>query len=177
MDIYSKYKEFMKVNGRKINNGTFPSKKLQIDINHLLKDVIEEHNLNKNDIKIVSMLIELNKASHDYVTAIRYINKLLKLDPKNRKYISEKQEFLDKKSKVSQPISENEIKDLIVYLNNQGTDCSHEFINVKRWASLNQIDNKRLIQWLNDNGAFCDCEVLYNFDEVWYVKPYVPSIQ
>lgn len=36
---------------------------------------------------------------------------------------------------------------------------------VKEFCKKNKIDYKKLLSILNNNGAFCDCEVLFNVTE------------
>ncbi|HLX63707.1 MAG TPA: DUF2695 domain-containing protein [Planctomycetota bacterium] len=45
--------------------------------------------------------------------------------------------------------------------------CDHTLRFVQEWCRRTDADFAPLCAWLNDNGGFCDCEVLANCEEVF----------
>jgi len=43
--------------------------------------------------------------------------------------------------------------------------CDHSLIHTEKWAELNSFDHDELIDILEANGSFCDCEVVLNLPE------------
>ncbi|MCP3927952.1 MAG: DUF2695 domain-containing protein [Bacteroidetes bacterium] len=43
--------------------------------------------------------------------------------------------------------------------------CDHSLIHTEKWAELNGFDHDNLIDILEANGGFCDCEVVLNLPE------------
>lgn len=49
---------------------------------------------------------------------------------------------------------------------NLGDGCDHEMTLTIKFLEDKEINNiDQLIDWLNDNGGYCDCEVLANVEE------------
>ncbi|WP_435522903.1 DUF2695 domain-containing protein [Chryseobacterium indoltheticum] len=45
--------------------------------------------------------------------------------------------------------------------------CDDHLTLTKQFLATNQVENGDEIEnWLNENGGFCDCEVLYNVEEL-----------
>ncbi len=42
------------------------------------------------------------------------------------------------------------------------TPCDQTLHNATKWAEKNKIDEKELVQVLQQRGGYCDCEVLFN---------------
>ncbi len=40
--------------------------------------------------------------------------------------------------------------------------CDHTLKHTKIWSEQSMVDFDRLKSWLQSNGGFCDCEVLFN---------------
>lgn len=65
----------------------------------------------------------------------------------------------------SAPLSLQQLKDLFSHLDSK-SQCDHTFGDTRRFADQHQLDSRQLIPWLQEHGAHCDCEVVYNvYDE------------
>lgn len=67
----------------------------------------------------------------------------------------------------SLPMDKETFQELFDYLDdNLGEGCDHKmtftlgFLGDKGISNIDQV-----IEWLNDNGGYCDCEVLANVEE------------
>ena len=75
----------------------------------------------------------------------------------------------------SAPLSVQQLKELLSRLN-AASRCNHAFTDVRVFAEQHSLDVDRVILWLNEHGAHCDCEVVYNvYDEfgelvVWHLS-------
>ena len=64
--------------------------------------------------------------------------------------------------------SPENFKALFDYLDEQFTknDCDHSLkLSIKFLQSLNLDNMEVIVEWLNENGGHCDCEVLSNVEE------------
>lgn len=68
--------------------------------------------------------------------------------PMNREIFEQLFEYLDKK------------------LNNE--KCLHNLSLTKEFLIQNNILQDNVINWLKENGGYCDCEVLYNIEEKFF---------
>ena len=65
----------------------------------------------------------------------------------------------------SAPLSVQQLRDLLSSLNS-ASQCDHTFTGVRSFAEQHGLDVARLSLWLQEHGAGCDCEVVYNiYDE------------
>jgi hypothetical protein len=65
----------------------------------------------------------------------------------------------------SAPLSLQQLRDLFSYLDVRN-QCGHTFSDTRSFAEQHRIDITRLVPWLQEHGAHCDCEVVYNvYDE------------
>ena len=64
-------------------------------------------------------------------------------------------------------LSKEQANDLISYVHGKlcESSCDHSLIHTYAWADLNQFDQDDLIDILEANGGFCDCEVVLNLPE------------
>jgi hypothetical protein len=64
-------------------------------------------------------------------------------------------------------LTENQVTDLCVFIENriENTGCDHSLKNTFEWAEKNEINKADLIDVLELNGGFCDCEVTMNLPE------------
>ncbi|HEX8246876.1 MAG TPA: DUF2695 domain-containing protein [Pyrinomonadaceae bacterium] len=67
----------------------------------------------------------------------------------------------------SLPDSESEIKALFDYLNENPDDCDDTLRQTTKFIKERNLPEKEMIAWLNENGGFCDCEVLANVEDNW----------
>lgn len=86
------------------------------------------------------------------------------------------------KFKNSLPIDENYFSDLFNYLDLQlgEKNCDHTTILTRTFLERKEISNvAHVLEWLTDNGGFCDCEVLANVEDLFnYLKqPVVKPVQ
>lgn len=67
----------------------------------------------------------------------------------------------------SLPMSKNLFVDLFDYLdeNLEEYGCQHDFTLTLSFLEDNNCDVDTVIEWLLENGAGCDCEVLFNIEE------------
>ncbi|UFH33460.1 DUF2695 domain-containing protein [Chryseobacterium sp. C-71] len=79
---------------------------------------------------------------------------------------------LQEKTKIefekSLPISKELFQTLFDFLDEklEENDCDDSFKLTKQFLETNHImNNEEIESWLQENGGFCDCEVLYNLEE------------
>lgn len=66
------------------------------------------------------------------------------------------------------PISNDQLKALFDYLDQPNPmPCTHTFKETTEFLKLNQLPIKKTLYWLMENGAGCDCEVIFNTDAEW----------
>lgn len=68
----------------------------------------------------------------------------------------------------SLPISVDKINELFDYLDEQlgEYDCDDTLNLTVNFIEENSLPKDSLINWLNENGGYCDCEVLANVEEI-----------
>ena len=68
---------------------------------------------------------------------------------------------------MPQELSKKQAESLIDYIQEKlaSSPCDHSRKNTKKWAEKNDFDWDDLIDLLDENGAFCDCEVTFNLPE------------
>ena len=62
---------------------------------------------------------------------------------------------------TSAPMSLQQLKDLFSALNTKST-CHHDFSDTIVLIQREGLDAARVLPWLQEHGAHCDCEVIYN---------------
>tara|TARA_R110002012_G_scaffold127225_1_gene279415 strand:- start:9795 stop:10484 length:690 start_codon:yes stop_codon:yes gene_type:complete len=64
-------------------------------------------------------------------------------------------------------LTENQVENLCNYVENkiEKIGCDHSLKNTFEWAQNNGVDKNDLIDVLESNGGFCDCEVVTNLPE------------
>ena len=45
--------------------------------------------------------------------------------------------------------------------------CDHTLKIVRRWLQERRIPEDSVVEWLNENGGYCDCEALNNAEQAW----------
>lgn len=48
-----------------------------------------------------------------------------------------------------------------------GHDCDHSRRFTEQWLKNEGAPRTAVIEWLESNGGFCDCEVIYNAQDHW----------
>ncbi|MCX8524289.1 DUF2695 domain-containing protein [Chryseobacterium formosus] len=94
-----------------------------------------------------------------------------KTEKERRKQI---QKELQKKAQIefekSLPISKELFQNLFDFLDEglEKNGCDDGLKLTKQFLEANQIQNIDEVEnWLKENGGFCDCEVLYNVEELF----------
>lgn len=70
----------------------------------------------------------------------------------------------------SLPVSREVFQNLFDFLDEEleKKGCDDHFTLTKQFLKTNQIQNEdEVVNWLKKNGGFCDCEVLYNVEELF----------
>jgi hypothetical protein len=67
----------------------------------------------------------------------------------------------------SLPMDKDTFQQLFDYLDeNLGEECDHQMTLTIQFLEDKGIENiDKVVEWLNDNGGYCDCEVLANVEE------------
>jgi len=69
--------------------------------------------------------------------------------------------------KESLPTSESEIDALFEYLEENLDECDESLDLTSAFIAERSLPKQEIIGWLNENGGFCDCEVLANVEDKW----------
>lgn len=72
------------------------------------------------------------------------------------------------KNETALPISKKELEDLFdhLFLKNRPA-CDHSLKETTKYLSSRKLDVEKTVAWLNNNGGYCDCEVLLNVARRW----------
>jgi len=66
------------------------------------------------------------------------------------------------------PLSRADLKALFDYLDRPNPDpCTHTFKETTAFLNNRKLPIEATLKWLQFNGAFCDCEVIFNTDAEW----------
>jgi hypothetical protein len=67
----------------------------------------------------------------------------------------------------SLPMDKAIFRELFDHLDeNLGDECDHSLTMTTEFLKGKGIENiDKVVEWLNDNGGYCDCEVLMNVEE------------
>lgn len=67
------------------------------------------------------------------------------------------------------PLPGEQMMELFDYLEREFPirGCDHTLKLTREWLSRRQIDINTVIDWLHDNGGFCDCEAAGNAKEAF----------
>jgi hypothetical protein len=67
----------------------------------------------------------------------------------------------------SLPLDKGIFQEIFDHLHeNLGDECDHSLTMTTEFLKEKRIENiDRVVEWLNDNGGYCDCEVLMNVEE------------
>ena len=68
------------------------------------------------------------------------------------------------------PAPKERIEDLFDHLDIRlsKTECTHDLKFTMQFLMENRLDMPRFMSWLNENGAYCDCEILENVEREWF---------
>lgn len=68
---------------------------------------------------------------------------------------------------ASLPALQEDIKDLLDYLGEIKEPCDHTLKDAIAFIRKQNMPEEKTIAWLNEHGAFCDCEVTFNVLDAW----------
>jgi Protein of unknown function (DUF2695) len=70
----------------------------------------------------------------------------------------------------SLPATREQIEDLFDYLDVRLKDesCIHNLRFTMQFLMERRLDMPKVMSWLNENGGYCDCEVLQNIEPNWF---------
>ena len=70
----------------------------------------------------------------------------------------------------SLPATKDEIEDLFDYIDrrSQNESCVHNLRFTMQFLMENRLNMPKVMSWLNENGGYCDCEVLQNIEKKWF---------
>jgi len=79
----------------------------------------------------------------------------------------------------SPPIALSELRSLFEYLDGismDGYKCDHTYAQTIQFMSNRGLAAQPMLEWLSQNGAGCDCEIMFNVAQQWeeavgYVPP------
>ena len=71
----------------------------------------------------------------------------------------------------SLPATREQIEDLFDYIDKrtQTEPCEHNLRFTMQFLMERRLDMPKIMSWLNENGGYCDCEVLQNIEPHWFV--------
>jgi hypothetical protein len=49
----------------------------------------------------------------------------------------------------------------------RGYECDHKFTLTRQFLVERRLPVEDMISWLGENGAGCDCEVMFNVEQQW----------
>ncbi len=64
------------------------------------------------------------------------------------------------------PANPSDIRDLFEFLDHEQT-CDNQLTRTLQFLEQRKLPKDAFMAWLNENGRFCDCEVLFNVEEAW----------
>lgn len=69
------------------------------------------------------------------------------------------------------PATKEQIEDLFDYLDRRLADesCVHNLRFTMQFLMERRLDMPRVMSWLNENGGYCDCEILQNIEPQWFM--------
>jgi Protein of unknown function (DUF2695) len=81
-------------------------------------------------------------------------------------------------SDVEPPVSYDDLRDLFEHLDRTsvtGYECDHTFALTNAFLGARGIQADAMLSWLQENGAGCDCEVMFNVAQQWEdIVGYIP---
>jgi hypothetical protein len=65
------------------------------------------------------------------------------------------------------PLAPSQLKSLFDWLDMQleNDRCDHTLTMTRAWLEQQRLDVRAVVPWLEDNGGYCDCEVLANVEQ------------
>lgn len=71
----------------------------------------------------------------------------------------------------SLPATREQIEDLFDYLDRrlENESCVHNLRFTMQFLMENRLNMPAVMSWLNENGGYCDCEILEKIEPHWFV--------
>ena len=84
-----------------------------------------------------------------------------------KKLINEYKILQEKEFESSLPMEIKLFYELFDFLNDKSetTECKHDFSLTKEFLKDKNIEAQKVLDFLEKNGASCDCEVIFNVEE------------
>lgn len=86
---------------------------------------------------------------------------------KNKKLIDEYKKAQGKEFEDSLPMERQLFYELFDYLDDKSetVECKHDFSLTKVFLKDKNVEIEKVLEYLQENGAGCDCEVIFNVEE------------
>jgi hypothetical protein len=68
---------------------------------------------------------------------------------------------------ASIPASKADIRDLFDYLDSADEPCDHSLNHTIGFIRDKGLPEEKIVAWLEEHGGYCDCEVIFNVEDVW----------
>jgi len=66
------------------------------------------------------------------------------------------------------PISYELMRGLFDFLDRTDRqECNRTFMQTQLYLRMHNIREDEVLKWLQENGAGCDCEVMFNIEDEW----------
>lgn len=74
-----------------------------------------------------------------------------------------------RRARAALPMPDEQMHDLFVFVEERLSvaACDHSLRRTASWLDTRDVDADRVLAWLEDNGGYCDCEVVFNAREAW----------
>ena len=84
-----------------------------------------------------------------------------------KKLMDEYKMMQEKEFESSLPMKRKLFYELFDFLNDKSetTECKHDFSLTNEFLKDKNADIEKVIEFLRENGAGCDCEVIFNVEE------------
>jgi len=84
-----------------------------------------------------------------------------------KKLMDEYKMAQEKEFEDSLPMERKLFYELFDFLNDKSetVECNHDFSLTKEFLKDKNIDIEQVLEFLEENGAGCDCEVIFNVEE------------
>lgn len=85
----------------------------------------------------------------------------------NKRVLQEYQIKQMEEFEKSLPMKKNLFYELFDYLNDKSetVECNHDFSLTNEFLKDKNVDIEKVLEFLQVNGAGCDCEVIFNVEE------------
>ena len=97
------------------------------------------------------------------------VGQLKTMNPTDRDRKKAWKEQERKKAQAAFPLSNELLESLFSFLDEKidSEGCDHSYRFTDEWLSENKQQRTPVIEWLEENGGYCDCEVIANAYDHW----------